>query len=141
MLCELYDNFTTRISPFCKVVIISVKRGVRQGDTISPKHFSAALENIMRHLGWEDSGVKDDGGYLRHLGFADDIMFITPNMEQAERILTEFDSACGNIILRLHLTKKMFIKNGSVPDAPFTLNGTNIIECASYVYLGRQVNS
>uniref|UniRef100_A0A7I4Z723 Reverse transcriptase domain-containing protein n=1 Tax=Haemonchus contortus TaxID=6289 RepID=A0A7I4Z723_HAECO len=54
MLRELYDNFTTRISPFYKEVIINVKRGVRQGDTISPKLFSAALENIMRHLEWED---------------------------------------------------------------------------------------
>uniref|UniRef100_A0A7I4Z3I2 Reverse transcriptase domain-containing protein n=1 Tax=Haemonchus contortus TaxID=6289 RepID=A0A7I4Z3I2_HAECO len=50
MLRELYDNFTTRISPFYKEVIINVKRGVRQGDTISPKLPSAALENIMRHL-------------------------------------------------------------------------------------------
>ncbi|XGW32297.1 hypothetical protein V3C99_017105, partial [Haemonchus contortus] len=57
MLRELYDNFTTRISPFYKEVIINVKRGVRQGDTISPKLFSAALENIMRHLEWEDLGV------------------------------------------------------------------------------------
>nr|CDJ82533.1 RNA-directed DNA polymerase (reverse transcriptase) domain containing protein [Haemonchus contortus] len=50
MLRELYDNFMTRISPFYKEVIINVKRGVRQGDTISPKLFSAALENIMRNL-------------------------------------------------------------------------------------------
>ncbi|XGW34773.1 hypothetical protein V3C99_018637, partial [Haemonchus contortus] len=49
MLRELYNNFTTRISPFYKEVIINVKRGVRQGDTISPKLFSAALENVMRH--------------------------------------------------------------------------------------------
>ncbi|XGW31996.1 hypothetical protein V3C99_010291, partial [Haemonchus contortus] len=117
MLRELYDNFTTRISPFYKEVIINVKRGVRQGDTISPKLFSAALENIMH-----------------------DIVLITPNIEQAERMLAEFDSACGKIGLRLNLTKTMFMRNGLVPDAPFTLNGTNISECSSYVYLGREVN-
>uniref|UniRef100_A0A7I5E4Z9 Reverse transcriptase domain-containing protein n=1 Tax=Haemonchus contortus TaxID=6289 RepID=A0A7I5E4Z9_HAECO len=50
MFRELYDNFTTRISPFYKEVIINVKRGVRQGDAIPPKLFSAALENIVRHL-------------------------------------------------------------------------------------------
>ncbi|VDO26193.1 unnamed protein product [Heligmosomoides polygyrus] len=27
-----------------------------------------------------------------------------------------------------------------VSDAPFSLNGTNISECSSYVYLGREVN-
>ncbi|XGW07564.1 hypothetical protein V3C99_010603 [Haemonchus contortus] len=139
-LRELYDNFTTRISPCYKEVIINVKRGVRQGDTISPKLFSAALENIMRHLEWEDLGVKVDGRYLHHLRFADDIVLITPNIEQAERMLAEFDNACGKIGLRLNLTKTMFMKNGLVPDAPSTLNGKNISECSSYVYLGREVN-
>ncbi|XGW19648.1 hypothetical protein V3C99_003465 [Haemonchus contortus] len=96
---------------------------------------SAALENIVRHLEWEDLGVKVDGRYLHHLRFADDIVLITPSIEQAERMLAEFDNACGKIGLRLNLTKTMFMKNDLVPDAPFTLNGMNISECSSYVYL------
>ncbi|XGW13392.1 hypothetical protein V3C99_000039 [Haemonchus contortus] len=140
MLRELYDNFTTRISLFYKEVIIDVERGVRHGDTISPKLFSAALENIMRHLEWEDLGVNVDGRFLHHLRFADDIVLITPNIEQAVQMLAEFDSACGKIGLRLNLTKMMFMKNGLIPDAPFTLNGTNISECSSFVYLGQEVN-
>ena len=47
ILHDLYYGFTTRISPFYKEVIIDVKRGVQQSDTISPKLFSATLENIM----------------------------------------------------------------------------------------------
>ncbi|KAK6757953.1 hypothetical protein RB195_015647 [Necator americanus] len=34
----------------------------------------------------------------------------------------------------------MFMRNGWVSDAPFALNGTNISECASYVYLCRELN-
>ncbi|XGW23088.1 hypothetical protein V3C99_005377 [Haemonchus contortus] len=34
----------------------------------------------------------------------------------------------------------MFMKNGLVPDASFLLNGKNISECSSYVYLCRKVN-
>ncbi|XGW34378.1 hypothetical protein V3C99_018337, partial [Haemonchus contortus] len=94
----------------------------------------------MRHMEWESMGVKVDGRYLHHLRFADDIVLITPNIEQAEQMLAEFDNACGKIGLRLNLTKTMFMRNGLVPDAPFTLNGTNISECSSYVYLGREVN-
>uniref|UniRef100_A0A7I4YB57 Reverse transcriptase domain-containing protein n=1 Tax=Haemonchus contortus TaxID=6289 RepID=A0A7I4YB57_HAECO len=45
------------------------------------KDASAALENIMRHLEWEDLGVNVDGRYLHHLRFADDIVLITPNIE------------------------------------------------------------
>ena len=85
-------------------------------------------------------GVKIDGRQLHHLRFADDIVLITPNIEQAERMLADFDCACGKIGLRLNLTKTMFMKNGFVSDAPFTLNGTAISECSSYVYLGREIN-
>ena len=87
ILRELYSNFTTKIVPFYKEIIIDVKRGVRQGDIISPKLFSASLENVMRQLEWEDMGVKIDGRQLHHLRFADDIVLITPNIEQAERML------------------------------------------------------
>uniref|UniRef100_A0A0K0D3L9 Ig-like domain-containing protein n=1 Tax=Angiostrongylus cantonensis TaxID=6313 RepID=A0A0K0D3L9_ANGCA len=55
-------------------------------------------------------------------------------------MLADFDKACGKIGLRLNLKKTMFTKNGLVSFAPFTLNGTNISECSSYVYLGREIN-
>ncbi|KAK6736722.1 hypothetical protein RB195_019429 [Necator americanus] len=137
---ELYSNFTTGISPFYMNIIIDVKRGVRQGDTISPKIFTATLENAMRKLEWDNVGVKVDSRQLHHLRFADDIVLITPSISQAERMLTEFDETCGCIGLRLNLQKTMFMRNGCISDAPFTLNGTNISECTSYVYLGRELN-
>ena len=40
---------------------IRIKRGVRQGDTISPKLFTATLESIFRRLNWENMGVKIEG--------------------------------------------------------------------------------
>ncbi|KAK6743985.1 hypothetical protein RB195_010967 [Necator americanus] len=140
VLRELYSNFTTGISPFYKNIIIEVKRRVRQGDTISPKIFTATLENAMRKLEWDDMGVKVDGRQLHHLRFADDIVLITPSTSQAERMLTEFDETCGSIGLQLNIQKTMFMRDGLVSDAPFTLNGTNISECTSYVYLGRELN-
>ncbi|KAE9416031.1 hypothetical protein Angca_008557, partial [Angiostrongylus cantonensis] len=74
------------------------------------------------------------------LRFADDIVFITPDISQAELMLADFDKAYGMIGLRLNLKKTMFMKNGLVSFAPFTLSGTNISECSSYVYLGREIN-
>ncbi|KAK6734820.1 hypothetical protein RB195_018170 [Necator americanus] len=111
-----------------------------KGDTISPKIFTATLENAMRKLEWDDTGVKVDGRQLHHLRFADEIVLITPSISQVERMLTEFDETCGCIGLQLNLDKTMFMRNGWVSDAPFTLNGTNISECTSYVYLGRELN-
>ncbi|EYC10878.1 hypothetical protein Y032_0053g2348 [Ancylostoma ceylanicum] len=98
------------------------------------------LEDVMRRLEWDNMGVRVDGRLLHHLRFADDIVLITPSISQAERMLADFDDACGKIGLQLNLTKTMFMRNGWIPDAPFSLNGTTISECSSYVYLGREVN-
>ncbi|EYC35188.1 hypothetical protein Y032_1123g3637 [Ancylostoma ceylanicum] len=137
---ELYSNFMTRTSPFYDDITIDVRRGVRQGDTASPKLFTATLEDVMRRLEWDNMGVRVDGRLLHHLRFADDIVLITPSISQAERMLADFDDACGKIGLQLNLTKTMLMANGWVPDAPFSLNGNIIFECSSYVYLGREVN-
>ncbi|KAK6763473.1 hypothetical protein RB195_023973 [Necator americanus] len=104
-------------------------------------------QNIHSHprernakLEWDDMGVKVDGRQLHHLRFADEIVLIAPSISQAERMLTEFDETCGCIGLQLNLQKAMFMRNGWVSDVPFTLNGANISECTSYVYLGRELN-
>uniref|UniRef100_A0A0K0D055 Reverse transcriptase domain-containing protein n=1 Tax=Angiostrongylus cantonensis TaxID=6313 RepID=A0A0K0D055_ANGCA len=140
ILRELYKNFTIKISPFYNDINVDVKRGVRQGDTISPKLFTATLQNVVRTLEWYNMGVKIDGRQLNHLSFADGFVLITPHISQAERMLVDFDKACGMIGLRLNLKKTMFMKNGLVSFAPFTLNGTNISERSVYVYLGREIN-
>ncbi|VDM52337.1 unnamed protein product [Angiostrongylus costaricensis] len=92
----------------------------------------------MRTLEWD--GVKVDDRQLYHLRFADDIVLITPDISQAERVLPDFDTACGKIGLRLNFTRMMFMKETLVSYAPFTLKGTNISECSSYVHLGREIN-
>ncbi|KAE9420541.1 hypothetical protein Angca_003030, partial [Angiostrongylus cantonensis] len=112
ILRELYSNFTTKISPFYNDIYADVKRGVRQGDTISPKLFTATLQNVMRTLEWDNTGVKIDSRQIHHLRFADDIVLITTDISQAERMLADFDKACAKIGLRLSLKKTMFMKNG-----------------------------
>ncbi|VDO79201.1 unnamed protein product [Heligmosomoides polygyrus] len=96
VLRELYSGFTTKISPIHNDVI-DVKTRVQQGYTISQKLFSATLENIMRELEWEEMGEKVDGRQLHHLRFADDIMLITPSINQAERMLADFDHVYGTL--------------------------------------------
>ncbi|VDO96159.1 unnamed protein product [Heligmosomoides polygyrus] len=78
--------------------------------------------------------VKIDGRQLQHLRFADDIVLITLSISQAERMLADFDRLCESVGLQLNLTKTMFMRNGQVPDVPFSLSGTNISECFSNVY-------
>ncbi|VDM55006.1 unnamed protein product [Angiostrongylus costaricensis] len=93
----------------------------------------------MRTLEWDNREVEIDGRQLHHLRFADDVVLITPNISQAERMLDDFGKACGKIGFRLNLAKTMFMKNGLVSHVSFTLNETNISECSGYVYLGGEI--
>ena len=66
---------------------IRIKRGVRQGDTISPKLFTATLESIFRRLNWENKGVNIDGEFLYNLHFADDIFLSTETQQELQQML------------------------------------------------------
>ena len=78
----------------------SGSRGVRQGDTISPKLFTATLESIFRRLNWENKGVKVDGEFLSNLRFADDIFLGTETPQELQQMLQELSDEIDEWVLR-----------------------------------------
>ena len=69
---------------------INIRRGVRTGDIISHKLFTAALERIFRRLTWETRGLKIDGEYLNHFRFADDILICINSAHELQQMQQEF---------------------------------------------------
>ncbi|KAE9413407.1 hypothetical protein Angca_009353, partial [Angiostrongylus cantonensis] len=102
---ELYKNFTIKISLLYNYINVDVNRGVRQGDTIPAKLFTATLQNVMRTFEWDNTGVKIDCQQVHHLCLADDIVLVGPNISQTECMFSDFDKACGNNGLRVNLKK------------------------------------
>ncbi|KJH49138.1 hypothetical protein DICVIV_04768 [Dictyocaulus viviparus] len=90
--------------PFC-LTLISLKKAFDSFETeaviksltnqaLPTTHhhlFTATLENIIRKFEWDDMRVKIDTLQLHHFRFADDIVFIISNVEQATQILANFD--------------------------------------------------
>ncbi|KAK6747929.1 hypothetical protein RB195_000873 [Necator americanus] len=107
-------------------------RKVKGSKTTKRRLPSETLELIM--------AVKVDGRQLHYLRIVDDIVLITSKISQAERIVTKFDKNCGCIGLQLNLQKTVFMRDGWLLEASFTLSGTNISEYTRYVYLGREIN-
>ena len=77
-----------------------IKTGVSQGDTISPKLFTATLESIFRRLNWENEGVKIDGEFLSNLRFADDIFLCTETRKNYNICYKNYPMNVGEWVLR-----------------------------------------
>ena len=113
---------------------IRIKRGVRQGDTISPKLFTATLESIFRRLNWENKGVKIDGEFLSNLRFADDIFLCTETPQELQQMLQELSDESRQMDLKMNITKTKVMV---VDNTPINVNNVLIENVPGYVYLGQ----
>ena len=111
-----------------------MKRGVRQGDTISPKLFTATLESIFRRLHWENKGVKIDEEFLSNLRFADDIFLCTETPQELQQMLQELSDESRRMGIKMNIanTKVMVVDN-----TPINVNNVLIENVQGYVCMGK----
>ncbi|KIH43812.1 hypothetical protein ANCDUO_26177, partial [Ancylostoma duodenale] len=102
VLSECYSGCTTVFRPFLNDIEVSVEKGVRQGDPVSPNLFAACLESVIR---WSTSGVLIDGRRLNNLRFADDIVLITSSPDDASEMLRLLDEEGRKAGLNINTTK------------------------------------
>ncbi|CAD6190305.1 unnamed protein product [Caenorhabditis auriculariae] len=115
-----------------------------------PKLFSTALEDAMRQLGWdeehdwEDStdirGINIDGKVLTNLRFADDIVLFSSSTTELSSMLNDLDEVGKKIGLKMNVKKTQWMKNRFCDQGKVTLEGRDLQEVTSYIYLGREVN-
>ncbi|WKY08372.1 hypothetical protein Q1695_007692 [Nippostrongylus brasiliensis] len=110
-LADCYRHCSTTVQLFRRPINIPIEKGVRQGDTISPKLFTAALQWVMKSLDWDEKGIRVDGKFLSNLRFADDIVIFAKSTTEAETMLRELDEAGRKIGLRINRKKTRFMKN------------------------------
>lgn len=101
----IYEHATlhVRVEEDWMMEKVQIKRSVRQGDTISPKLFTLALEDVFKSLSWDRKGINVNGNYLNHLRFADDIVLISSDAAELEIMLQEFKEASQAIGLKMNL--------------------------------------
>lgn len=71
-----------------------VKREVRQGDPLSPKSFTAALEYIFRRLDFNKYGLNINGMQLNHLIFADDLTLLSQDAASLQEMKESGITGC-----------------------------------------------
>ncbi|XP_022816835.1 uncharacterized protein LOC111349816 [Spodoptera litura] len=112
-------------------------KGVRQGDPLSPKLFSAILESVFRDLEWENIGISIDGKKLNHLRFADDLVLITDNATTLQHMLQQLSEASRKVGLTMNLSKTKLMTNRE--EKVVTLDDASMEYVRTYTYLGQLI--
>ncbi|CAM4928046.1 unnamed protein product [Rotaria socialis] len=138
-LLNINTDCSTSIRLFNNNIAIPINRGVRQGDTISPKLFTAALEDVFRTLGWENRGIMVDGELLTHLRFADDIVLFAYDVKTVAEMLKELNEASTRVGLRINRAKTQAMKNDQCASETIKLDDDTILFVNKYTYLGQTI--
>ena len=140
LLKTIYKEGYTRTTLHKESRDIPINKGVRQGDTISPKLFTSCLEDIFRSLNWEDSGISINGKTLSNLRFADDIAVIANDIEELQRNLQELSVESSKRGLRINWTKTKMMRNAHTNNGRLMVDNHEIQEVQSYIYLGQRLS-
>ena len=89
ILKHIYQNTTSFIILHKVSEPFKQEKEVRQADCISPKLFTACLEQIFRKLNWEEMGIKIDGEMFNNLRLADDIVLASENPKELQAMLEQ----------------------------------------------------
>ena len=90
---------------------MKIERGVRQGDILSPKIFTAAMEEIFRNSDLERGGINIDGEILSDLRFADDVTLTSSSVKDMEQQLNRLNVESQKVGLRMHKGKTKYMTN------------------------------
>ncbi|KAK4324385.1 hypothetical protein Pmani_004945 [Petrolisthes manimaculis] len=130
---DLYNGTTATLRLHKDSNKIKLERGARQGDSISPKLFTACLQNaIINRIEWDGKGINIDGEHLLHLISADDIILMGQTSQEIQDMLTDFFNTSKEAGLNIHLGKTKVMQNNYVNKAAVTIDRKIIDEVDSY---------
>lgn len=139
---EIYKNSTAQVQLERQGEEFSIQRGVRQGDPLSPKLFTAVLENIFRNIHWYDFGINVNGTNLNHLRFADDIVIFAERSDILQTMLQQLGDESRKAGLSMNPTKTKVMTNAIKENIEIEIEmGQEVIEYVDeYIYLGQLIS-
>jgi len=139
-ICILEDIYTNAISKIHldKDVsqIITIDRGVRQGDTLSPKVFTTTMECIFKNIPLDERGINIDGEKLTDLRFADDVALIASSVKDMEVQLNDLNRESKKCGLKMHKGKTKYMTNYETIDT-IKIEHSVVEKVDEYKYLGQ----
>ena len=109
LLRRLYEHSQTHVMLNGQKIEVTIKRGVKQGDTLSPQLFNIALRSALDRIDWCDMGLKMGGQYLPSLEYADDVTLIAQSRNQLKKMLRMLKEASATVGLTINHEKTILL--------------------------------
>ncbi|GBP48757.1 Putative uncharacterized transposon-derived protein F52C9.6 [Eumeta japonica] len=135
---NIYSNSKARVQLETLGETFQVKRSVRSGDPMSPKLFSAVLENTFRKLIWDQHGLNIDGQKLNHLRFADDIVLFEEQPGTLGKMIQDLNKESEKVGLSMNINKTKLLTNSNKYEKK--INNQPVEYVDEYIYLGQIIS-
>eukprot|EP00924_Labyrinthula_sp_SR-Ha-C_P015786 snap_masked-scaffold_4-processed-gene-9.38-mRNA-1 protein AED:0.44 eAED:0.47 QI:0/-1/0/1/-1/1/1/0/900 len=107
LITTLYDKTKVFVSDSGeKSSLVNIKRGVLQGDSLSPSIFILCLDSIMKRIKNNTlQGTNLHNQTFRYFAFADDLVILTRNDEEIIRFVTQLQNLQQLTGLKINVSK------------------------------------
>lgn len=136
MLKKIYQLAINKVDVNGREVDVTIERGVRQGDPISPKLFTAVLDDVMSRLEWQTKGVNVEGKWLPYIAYADDIAVLATSRNELEKMLDELDEEASKSGLIISRKKTCWLTTEKDCTDEIKIKGVKIEKVTEFNYLG-----
>lgn len=136
---EMYMNLKAKIRTDILGPFFNIKKGVKQGDPLSPLIFSCALEQVFRNLEWEKNGIVINGKALNNLRFADDIVLIAKSPDELLQMIKDLNEKAQMAGLHMNMSKTKILSNAP-QSKKFVTEETEIERVDEIKYLGQIIS-
>ena len=147
----MFKDTTAQVrSPDGETDSFTILAGVLQGDTLATYLFIIALDYALRMAteGFEDLGStlqeRKSSRYpaemITYTDFADDIALISDNLEKAQKLLEQVESAASQVGLQINSTQTEFMMYNLREGEICTADRTKLKQVQDFQYLGSWVD-
>ncbi len=89
LIKEMYDNVRARIKTDVQSNYFNIKKGVRQGNPLSPILVISSLEQIFRNLNWENRRISINGKRIINLRGGENIELVNESTYLGQKLTFE----------------------------------------------------
>lgn len=91
ILENVYNGLSATVVLYKESSKIPIRKGVRQGDTISPMLYTPCLQEIFIILVWEQVGLRVNSEYLSNHRLGDDVNLLSNSGEELQSMFIALD--------------------------------------------------